>query len=54
PKMLQKKHPELYNYLSNFYQQNLAEINADIAPRKNRPCPCGSGKKYKRCCMPHK
>lgn len=21
-------------------------------PAKNRPCPCGSGKKYKKCCMP--
>jgi len=21
-------------------------------PAKNAPCPCGSGKKYKRCCMP--
>jgi Mlc titration factor MtfA (ptsG expression regulator) len=53
PKMLQRKHPKLYDYLSKFYKQNLAEINADIAPRKNRPCPCDSGKKYKRCCLPH-
>lgn len=52
PKMLKRKHPKLYEYLSEFYQQNLAEINADIAPRKNRPCPCGSQRKYKRCCMP--
>ncbi|NOR88408.1 MAG: hypothetical protein GQ527_12440 [Bacteroidales bacterium] len=20
-------------------------------PRRNEPCPCGSGKKYKKCCM---
>lgn len=52
PKLLKNKHPKLYRYLSEFYKQNLAEINADITPRKNRPCPCGSGKKYKRCCMP--
>jgi Mlc titration factor MtfA (ptsG expression regulator) len=26
PAMLQKKHPHLYQYLSDFYQQNLAEI----------------------------
>ncbi len=52
PKMLKRKHPKLYEYLSHFYQQNLAELKADIAPRKNRPCPCGSGKKYKRCCLP--
>jgi Mlc titration factor MtfA (ptsG expression regulator) len=52
PKMLQRKHPKLYDYLSRFYQQNLAEINSDLAPKKNQPCPCGSGRKYKRCCMP--
>jgi hypothetical protein len=22
-------------------------------PAKNRPCPCRSGEKYKRCCEPH-
>lgn len=22
-----------------------------MAPSRNQPCPCGSGKKYKRCCM---
>ena len=21
------------------------------APGRNQPCPCGSGKKYKKCCM---
>ena len=21
-------------------------------PRRNDPCPCGSGKKYKKCCLP--
>ncbi|MCG8423816.1 MAG: SEC-C domain-containing protein, partial [Proteobacteria bacterium] len=21
-------------------------------PAKNAPCPCGSGKKYKLCCLP--
>lgn len=21
------------------------------APNRNDPCPCGSGKKYKKCCM---
>ncbi len=52
PKMLKQKHPKLYSYLSDFYQQNLAEIEADIQPRRNSPCPCGSGKKYKRCCLP--
>jgi len=25
-------------------------IKADHAPDRNAPCPCGSGKKYKKCC----
>lgn len=54
PKMLKRKHPRLYQYLSEFYKQNLAEINLDLEPKKNEPCSCGSGKKYKHCCMPHK
>lgn len=22
-----------------------------VEPGRNRPCPCGSGKKYKHCCL---
>ena len=25
-------------------------IHADKKPDRNDPCPCGSGKKYKKCC----
>ena len=25
-------------------------IHSDAAPGRNDPCPCGSGKKYKKCC----
>src|SRR3972149_10035194 len=25
-----------------------------MKPQRNDPCPCGSGKKYKRCCLPRK
>ncbi len=25
-------------------------LQADKAPGRNDPCPCGSGKKYKKCC----
>ena len=25
-------------------------IRADAKPKRNDPCPCGSGKKYKQCC----
>ncbi len=27
------------------------QYHADRKPRRNDPCPCGSGKKYKYCCM---
>jgi len=52
PKMLQKKHPKLYQALSEFYQQDVSRIADDIKPRKKAPCPCGSGKRYKHCCLP--
>lgn len=25
-------------------------IKSDTKPKRNEPCPCGSGKKYKQCC----
>jgi SWIM/SEC-C metal-binding protein len=25
-------------------------VRAETKPRRNDPCPCGSGKKYKKCC----
>ena len=25
-------------------------VQADKTPGRNDPCPCGSGKKYKKCC----
>lgn len=46
-----------YAHLGRSIQQILLEAKADDearqAPRRvgrNEPCPCGSGKKYKRCC----
>ena len=51
PKMLKKKHPALCQALEKFYQQNVEEIANDRIYKKNSPCPCGSGKKYKRCCV---
>lgn len=52
PKLLQRKHPQLYGALSQLYQQDRAAIANDTLVYKNAPCPCGSGKKYKRCCLP--
>ncbi|MGH1486057.1 MAG: zinc-dependent peptidase [Cellvibrionaceae bacterium] len=52
PEMLKQKHPKLFSVLSDFYQQNVLEIEKDIQIRGKAPCPCGSGQRYKRCCLP--
>ena len=53
PKLLEKKHPELYKLLEKIYKQDLSDRDLtkkaeDIS--RNSPCPCGSGEKYKNCC----
>lgn len=50
--LMKKKHPKLYAALQEFYQQDTASITQSTQPKKNAPCSCGSGKKFKRCCMP--
>ncbi len=52
PGMLQRKHPQVFESLSKFYQQDVLNISNDIKPKKKGPCPCGSKKRYKHCCMP--
>ena len=52
PKLLQAKHPILYSKLSELYKLETSDIAMDIKIRKKDPCPCGSKKRYKRCCMP--
>ncbi len=56
PGIMERKHPELHAMLSRVFNQNLAERAAVLArgrPRlgRNSPCPCGSGVKYKKCCL---
>lgn len=52
PSMMKSKHPTLYQALTEFYQQDRADIQKNIRVRRKGPCPCGSGKRYKRCCLP--
>jgi len=52
PAMLKHKHPQLFAALETLYQQDVMAIERDVRVRKNAPCSCGSGKTYKRCCMP--
>lgn len=58
PKLFQEKHPDLYKVLSQVFKTDLA--NSQVGDNKlkrtlgrNNPCPCGSGKKFKDCCMNH-
>jgi len=30
--------------------EKVEPLKAKISPSRNEPCPCGSGKKYKKCC----
>jgi Mlc titration factor MtfA (ptsG expression regulator) len=53
PKLLEQKHPQLYAMLEEVFQQDMSaktmsKNNARIG--RNSPCPCNSGKKFKRCC----
>jgi len=51
PKLLKRRHPHLYQTLETFYKQNHADTIQVERLRKKAPCPCGSGKRYKRCCL---
>lgn len=55
PKLLQSKHPELYSLLKDIFTVDLAKKykhkNFTKEPGRNDSCPCGSGKKYKHCCL---
>jgi len=62
PGVMERKHPELYAMLSRVFNQNPGERAAVLAremtqgrPRfgRNSRCPCGSGVKYKKCCLKH-
>jgi len=60
PGAMERKHPELYAMLARVFNQSLADRAHTLAqeikrgrPRfgRNSPCPCGSGLKYKKCCL---
>jgi Mlc titration factor MtfA (ptsG expression regulator) len=60
PGVMERKHPELFAMLSRVFRQDLGERAAALTrerkkgrPRfgRNSPCPCGSGVKYKKCCL---
>ncbi len=60
PERLAKNHPELYNMLETIFRQDNRPRFRGLLKRifrpsrrgspRNAPCPCGSGKKFKKCC----
>jgi len=60
PGLMQSKHPELFAFMQKIFQQDLMGRLGAMRRERNRglqrfgrnsPCPCGSGKKYKKCCL---
>ncbi len=56
PELLEEKDPELYGMLQEMFHQDTASLMGltfSHRPRygRNASCPCGSGKKYKHCCL---
>lgn len=60
PGVMKRVHPKLYSALERVFRQDLSSrISAFATQRKrgrpsfgrNSPCPCGSGRKYKKCCL---
>ncbi len=53
PGLLKQKHPQLYDLLEQIFNQKMlrkAKKTTAGEINRNDPCPCGSGKKYKKCC----
>jgi Mlc titration factor MtfA (ptsG expression regulator) len=56
PDVLKKHDPDLYRMLRDMFHQDTSGL-LKLAPKRrqkysrNAPCPCGSGKKYKMCCL---
>jgi Mlc titration factor MtfA (ptsG expression regulator) len=56
PELLQKKDPQLYAILRDIFHQDTRSLMQRLSSGRQRygrnaPCPCGSGKKYKHCCL---
>lgn len=54
PELLQSNHPEVYQFLELIFGQKMASktmVERGRPVRHFDPCPCGSGKKYRDCCM---
>lgn len=54
PGRLSRNHPQLYDMLERIFNYDMKNFFSDnfvrMKIRRNAPCPCGSGLKYKHCC----
>jgi len=53
PQTLKSKHPRIYETLERVFDQKASLWSRCLSKHKikrNSPCPCGSGKKFKKCC----
>lgn len=57
PRLLKKKHPVLYDLMRKAFNHDYANRKLELIPinydnvGRNDPCPCGSKKKFKHCCL---
>jgi Mlc titration factor MtfA (ptsG expression regulator) len=56
PESLKRRDPALYAMLRDMFHQDTGSLLPLVPGRRrgigrNAPCPCGSGKKYKHCCL---
>lgn len=56
PDLLKRRDPALYSLMRDLFHQDTGALLPVVPWRRrgigrNRPCPCGSGKKYKHCCL---
>ena len=60
PGVMERKHPELYRMLERVFNQDLRSRTSALRREikrgrakfgRNSPCPCGSGRKFKKCCL---
>lgn len=56
PHLLKSKHPQLFELLSKAFNQDPTnvidqKVKTKTAIGRNDPCPCGSGNKFKKCCL---
>ncbi|MFO1022335.1 MAG: zinc-dependent peptidase [Planctomycetales bacterium] len=56
PELLREKDPRLYQMLREIFHQDPAALFSQMPSRQpagtSAPCPCGSGRKFKECCLP--